>query len=60
MKTERNAMLAISIPTRLKKAASDEAKRRGITVSALVKNYLSNFLPENIGMSIAAKNRAAR
>jgi len=60
MKTrnEKTEMLAISIPARLKQAANDEARRRGITLSALVKNYLSNFLPENIEMSIRNRESA--
>ena len=58
--TEKTEMLTISIPTRLKRAANNEAKRRGITLSALVKNYLANFLPENIDMSISALDKGAR
>lgn len=58
--TEKTEMLTISIPTRLKQAANNEAKRRGITLSALVKNYLANFLPENIDMSISALDKGAR
>ena len=40
--------LFIKLPPHLKDAGRREAARRGITLSALVKNYLSQFLPRNI------------
>ena len=51
--------LQISLPQRLKDAAEAEARRRGISMSALVKNYLSNFLPDNIDASIKRVDKEA-
>ena len=47
-----NVPVMIKMPKHLKDAAEVEAARRGISLSALVKNYLSNFLPKNIDASI--------
>ena len=48
----KESQITIKMPPHLTEAAENEAARRGITVSALVKNYLSNFLPANIGKTI--------
>ena len=57
MNDEPMTSMAVKIPARLKSAAVAEAKRRGINLSALVKIYLSNFLPENIEKSINGVER---
>ena len=50
--------IIIKMPCHLKKAAETEAARRGITVSALVKNYLANFLPAQIEKPISGNAEA--
>lgn len=50
----------IKMPPHLKQAAEAEAQRRGVSVSALVKNYLSSFLPVDIGKPIHANKAEVR
>lgn len=53
MDNDEMTKISLELPKRLKLAGVEEAKRRGINLSALIKNYLSIFLPENIDKSIS-------
>lgn len=45
---EARADINLKCPLRIKEAGIEEAKRRGLTLSGLIKDYLANFLPEKI------------
>jgi|GEM_PF-6432024 len=42
----------VEMPPEVKVAAEIEAERRGLCLSSLIRNYLVNFLPQNIEKSI--------
>ena len=56
---ETNIKITIEMPARLKRASEEEALRRGITLNALVRNYLTNFLSENIDNTIFSMNKSS-
>jgi len=49
MEPEKNLLVSVQMPERLKVAVEAEAKRRMTTISALIREQLIIFLPENIG-----------
>lgn len=48
METEPMAQFQFYLPERLKKAAEEEASRRMISLSDLIRQLLVPFLPENV------------
>jgi hypothetical protein len=62
MEAEKTVGISLQMPERLKVAIDTEAKRRMTTASALIREQLIIFLPENIGNQMEAgkgENRPA-
>lgn len=44
-------------PARIKRAGVEEARRRGLSLAGMIKDYMSKFLPENVEKSIIGEVR---
>ncbi len=56
MEPEKNVLLQVQMPERLKRAIEAEAEKRMTSVSALVREQLIIFLPANMGNPMEAAN----
>lgn len=54
---EKKVKVIVEMPQRLKIAGQKEAERRMQSLSELFRDYLKNFLPENIEKSISIIKR---
>ena len=57
IKEEEDVQINIKLPSRLKKAAEQEATLRMISVSDLIRQLLAPFLPENVAKVTSRLNK---